>query len=65
MPLYLTILEGVTPAKARPILAIRDDEILATVRAMIAARLAGVPTETLVSPGPQEAPQPEVPGATE
>jgi hypothetical protein len=39
MPLFLTILEGATPDEARPILAIRDAQILATVRAMIHARL--------------------------
>ena len=39
MPLFLTILEGATPDEARPILAIRDPQILATVRAMIHARL--------------------------
>ena len=39
MPLFLTILEGATPEEARPILAIRDAQILATVRAMLNARL--------------------------
>lgn len=41
MPLFLTILEGATPDEARPILAIRDAQILATVRAMIHTRLSG------------------------
>jgi hypothetical protein len=40
MPLYLTILEGATPDEARPILAIRDAQILAMVREMLTARLS-------------------------
>ncbi len=39
MPLFLTILDGATPDEAQPILAIRDPQILATVRAMVHARL--------------------------
>jgi len=44
MPLFLTILEGATPDEARPILAIRDAQILATVRTMIHARLRDAPS---------------------
>jgi hypothetical protein len=39
MPLFLTILEGTTPDDARPIMAIRDVQILAKVREMVQARL--------------------------
>lgn len=49
MPLFLTILEGATPDEARPIMAIRDAQILATVRAMIHARLAAEPPDKVVS----------------
>lgn len=49
MPLFLTILEGATPDAARPILAIRDAQIIATVRAMIHARLAAESLDTVVS----------------
>jgi len=49
MPLFLTILEGTTPEEARPILAIRDAQILATVRAMVHARLAEEPRDNVIS----------------
>ena len=49
MPLYLTILEGTTPEAAQPILAIRDAQILATVRAMVHARLAEEHPDKVVS----------------
>lgn len=49
MPLFLTILEGTTPEEARPIMAIRDAQILATVRGMIHARLAAESPDTVVS----------------
>jgi hypothetical protein len=62
MPLFLTILEGATPDEARPILAIRDAQILATVRAMIHARLREAsPTRphvhTVLQRVPQEVPR--------
>jgi hypothetical protein len=58
MPLFLTILEGATPDEARPILAIRDAQILATVRAMIHARLReGAPARPHVHTVLQRAPQ--------
>ena len=72
MPLFLTILEGATPDEARPILAIRDAQILATVRAMLHARLREAPpTSPRVHAVPRRVPleaqpQPsEVPCATE
>jgi len=40
MPLFLTVLEGATPGTAKPILAIRDTEIIGVVRELINARLA-------------------------
>lgn len=43
MPLFLTIFEGPTPLKARPILATRDPDIIATVRQLLMARLEGKP----------------------
>ena len=72
MPLFLTILEGETPQDAKPILAIRDAQILATVRAMVNARLhEASPARPRVHAAlrrvPQDLqPQPqEVPGAAE
>jgi hypothetical protein len=46
MLLFLTILEGTTPDDARPIMAIRDVQILAKVREMVQARLV----ETALAP---------------
>jgi hypothetical protein len=40
MPLFLTIFEGSTPADARPIVAIRDTDIIAAVRRLLFERLA-------------------------
>lgn len=39
MSLFLTIFEGVTPSDARPLIAINDPEIIATVRDMLVKRL--------------------------
>jgi len=65
MPLFLTILEGATPDEARPILAIRDTQILATVRAMIHARLRETsPARPRVHAVPRRAPQETQPQET-
>jgi hypothetical protein len=48
MSLFLTILEGTTPADARPIVAISDAEIVATVRSLLLERLADEPTRKLL-----------------
>jgi hypothetical protein len=48
MPLFLTIFEGTTPADARPIVAISDAEIVATVRSLLLERLADEPTRKIV-----------------
>jgi hypothetical protein len=44
MSLFVTIFEGNTPADARPIVAISDADIVATVRALLLERLADEPT---------------------
>jgi hypothetical protein len=40
MALFLTILEGPTPAEARPIVAISDAKILSAVRKLLLQRLS-------------------------
>jgi len=46
MVFFLTIFEGSTPADARPVVAIKDPDILAVVRQMLSDRL----TEALGDP---------------
>jgi hypothetical protein len=41
MPLFLTILEGPTPADARPIVAISDAKIISSIRSLLMKRLSG------------------------
>jgi hypothetical protein len=48
MPLFVTIFEGNTPADARPVVAISDADIVATVRALLLERLADEPTRKIV-----------------
>jgi hypothetical protein len=48
MSLFLTIFEGTTPADARPIVAISDADIVATVRSLLLERLADEPTRKIV-----------------
>jgi hypothetical protein len=48
MPLFLTIFEGTTPADARPVVAISDADIAATVRSLLFERLGDEPTRKIV-----------------
>ena len=48
MSLFLTIFEGTTPADARPIVAISDADIVATVRSLLLERLGDEPTRKVV-----------------
>ena len=47
MPLYLTILEGPTPAEAHPLLATHDPAIIRVVRQLLMDRLAEAPDRPL------------------
>jgi len=48
MSLFLTIFEGTTPADARPIVAISDADIVATVRSLLLERLVDKPPRKIV-----------------
>jgi hypothetical protein len=48
MSLFLTIFEGTTPADARPVVAINDAQIIATVRCLLLERLGDEPTRKVV-----------------
>ena len=48
MPLFLTIFEGTTPADARPVVAISDADIIATVRSLLLERLIDEPMRKIV-----------------
>jgi hypothetical protein len=59
MPLFLTIFEGSTPADARPIVAISDAAIIATVRSLLLERLRDEPTRKVVHLKPMPKPSRE------
>jgi hypothetical protein len=48
MPLFLTIFEGTSPADARPVVAISDADIVATVRSLLLERLGDGPARKIV-----------------
>jgi hypothetical protein len=48
MSLFVTIFEGTTPADARPIVAISDADIVATVRSLLLERLVDKPPRKIV-----------------
>ena len=49
MPMWLSILVGPTAAEARPILAIRDAEILETVRQLLIRRISELDEDEAVN----------------
>jgi hypothetical protein len=48
MAFFLTIFEGSTPADARPVIAIKDPDILAVVRQMLSDRLTEALDDTVL-----------------
>lgn len=55
MPLSLIIVDGVTPGSSRPILAIRDPDIIAAVCDLLLKRLTDKPTRKILSLHPPKA----------